>query len=380
VPGGIFVDRSFLPDPVMVSLVITSFWLLLADLQDGRTSYLGCAVLTGLLGVLTKISGLIVGLPVVYVVLSTLPEDALVRRKCLIRLIIASVLVITPVIGYYAWAIHIAHTYPPYLVAAGARWVWDTGFESWFKAGYFRHELVHAASWLWGTPLLASALLGLLFPPAPGNRGNLRWLFHWWLLAGIIFYTVGAQEIVQNPWNLHIVDPALAGLAAQGLLVAGAAFARHLPLIGRAAIILIILAMHGLAMSDLRWAYHAYARQGYELGAALARLSQPSDLVVTVANAIGDPVPIYYSRRRGWVFPPVWTGADPWEDIKNEPAAIRLFDQLRVQGAEWFGIVAEQRMKFRQTAPQLLAHIERTTELVDEDRDWAIYRFLPLPH
>jgi Dolichyl-phosphate-mannose-protein mannosyltransferase len=74
VPGGIFVDRSFLPDPVMVSLVVTSFWMLLAYLQDRRTRYLGLAILTGIFGLLTKISGLIVGIPVRYAILSSLPD------------------------------------------------------------------------------------------------------------------------------------------------------------------------------------------------------------------------------------------------------------------------------------------------------------------
>jgi hypothetical protein len=73
----------------------------------------------------------------------------------------------------------------------------------------------------------------------------------------------------------------------------------------------------------------------------------------------------------------VWPGADPWQDIADEPAAIQLFDRLRVEGAKWFGIVAEQSAKFRKATPRLLAHIEGTTELVDQDRDWAIYRILP---
>jgi hypothetical protein len=46
----------------------------------------------------------------------------------------------------------------------------------------------------------------------------------------------------------------------------------------------------------------------------LARISQPTDLVVTVANAIGDPV-ANYSHRRGWVFPPPWPGVNwVWMD------------------------------------------------------------------
>jgi hypothetical protein len=57
-PNGIFVDRSFLPDPAMVSLVITSLWMLLVYLQDRRISYLWWSTVIGTLGLLTKISGL----------------------------------------------------------------------------------------------------------------------------------------------------------------------------------------------------------------------------------------------------------------------------------------------------------------------------------
>lgn len=373
-PGGIVVDRSFLPDPVMVSLMATSFWMLLVYLQDGRPKYMGLAVVIGALGLLTKISGLIIGLPVAYVALRSLAVDGGIRLKYLVRLIIASILMLTPVIGYYVWALHVAHSYPPYLVAANDNWVWDEGFGSWLKAHYFLRKLLHAEH-RWGVPLLALALGGLMFPPAQNTSRNLRWLFHWWLLGGIIFYAVGARELVDNPWNLHIIDPALAGLAAQGLFVACTVLARlHLPLSGRAALILIIVSLHGLEMRQyLRSSYTAYARQSYEMGATLARISQPTDLVVTVANAIGDPVAIYYSHRRGWVFPKCCS-----VDSTNELAAIQLFDKLRSEGARWFGIVAEQRTNFRETTPRLLAHIEDTTELVNEDRDWAIYRIPPM--
>jgi hypothetical protein len=296
------------------------------------------------------------------------------------RLITAFILMLIPVITYYAWALHVSNAYPPYHVAAKDNWVWDAGFGSWLRARYFLPELFDTAEWLWGAPLLASALAGFLLPPAPGGKSNLRRLFHWWFWGGAVFYAFGAQELVRNPWNLHAVDPALAGLGGEGLLMAGAVLARlHLPLIGRTAAIAVIVVTHGFEMRHLRWMYRAYASQSYELGRSLARTSSPSDLVVTVANSIGDPVAIYYSQRRGWVFPPAWSGVHWAADVVNEPAAIQLFDRLRSDGAKWFGIVAEQRKKFRETVPQLLAHIEGTTELVDEDRDWAIYRIPPPP-
>jgi hypothetical protein len=376
-PNGIFVDRSFLPDPVMVSLVITSLWMLVAYLQDRRTRYLGWAVVTGILGLLTKISGLILSFAVVYTILSLLPEDGGIRWRHLVRPITALLLMLIPVIGYYLWALHISHTYSPFHIAAKDNWVWDAGFDNWLKADYFLPDLFRIAKLLWGDPLLVSAFVGLLFTSAQGGRCRLRWLFHFWLLGGIIFYAVGARELCVNIWNFHVVDPALAGLAAEGLLVSGAALTRlHLCLIGKVAFILVVLATHGLEINYLGWVYRPHAHHSYELGAALARISQPSDLVVTVANSIGDPVAIYYSRRRGWVFPPPWPGVH-WDDIVDQFAAIRLFDRLRLSGAKWFGIVAEQRTKFRESTPQLLAHIESTSELVDEDHGWAIYRIAP---
>jgi hypothetical protein len=77
-----------------------------------------------MLGLLTKISGLIVGVPVIYVILRPLPADGRMRSKYLVCLTAAAILVLVPVIGYYAWAVHVSHTYPPYHVAARDNWVW----------------------------------------------------------------------------------------------------------------------------------------------------------------------------------------------------------------------------------------------------------------
>src|SRR6266516_6051427 len=52
-PGSIFTDRSFIPDPAMVALVLTSFWMLAAHLQTGRLRYLLLAAVIGMWGFLT---------------------------------------------------------------------------------------------------------------------------------------------------------------------------------------------------------------------------------------------------------------------------------------------------------------------------------------
>ena len=73
-------------------------------------------------------------------------------------------------------------------------------------------DLFRIAKLLWGVPLLTLALVGLLLPSTRDEGSNLPWLFHYWLLGGVIFYGFGAQELVINIWSFHIVDPAFGRL------------------------------------------------------------------------------------------------------------------------------------------------------------------------
>ena len=54
----------------------------------------------------------------------------------------------------------------------------------------------------------------------------------------------------------------------------------RLSLTVRAVVILIIVATHGFELKHLGWIYNPYVHHSFELGVALARISQPSDLVV----------------------------------------------------------------------------------------------------
>jgi hypothetical protein len=54
-----------------------------------------------------------------------------------------------------------------------------------------------------------------------------------------------------------------------------------------------------------------------------------------------------------------------------------MFEQLRAQGATWFGIVAAQQGFLRREHPLLLAHFERTCRLYRRDPKWLIYSMIP---
>jgi len=80
-PGSVFVERSFLPDPAMVALVTTCVWMLVAYCQTERLRYLILASVFGILGFLTKIPGLIIGIPMLYAMLTILSRKRMLHPK-----------------------------------------------------------------------------------------------------------------------------------------------------------------------------------------------------------------------------------------------------------------------------------------------------------
>ena len=386
-PGVIRVERSFLPDPAMVALVVASFWMLVVFLQTDQLRYLILAALIGALGNLTKLPGVIIGLPMVYATIAILRRRQVLRPEKGAFLAVVALFSALPVAAYYLWARHLAHSYPPYHFAGEGNWLWDHGLFQWVEQGYFLSRLWGAVTRMWSLPGLMLMLLGFLFPlfirhttkAAPGSMkvnetSNAPWLFHWWIVAGIIYYFIGAQELVENPSNLHLISPAVAALAAHSVITLSSSAARQarrpaLSVVIAAAVI-VGVGLWGLRRSRL---HSSYAKQSYELGRALKSVSRSDDLVVTLGDLIGCPVAIYYSGRRGWLFPPFEETKD-WERLPGDEEAIALLERLRANGARWFGVVKTRKDEIWNTEPRFAEYIERTCVLIDMNEDAAIYR------
>jgi hypothetical protein len=75
-------------------------------------------------------------------------------------------------------------------------------------------------------------------------------------------------------------------------------------------------------------------------------------------------------RRRG----PDVKWSNQWSE--SDARLISLFEKLRDQGADWFGIVAEQQPEMKKRYPQFMAHIQRTCQVKQQSPDWVIY-FVP---
>jgi hypothetical protein len=395
-PGAIFIDRSFLPDPAMLALTVTALWAYVAYLQTSQTKCLVASGIVGVFAFLTKLPGIIAIVPAVYATISILRSRNALNQRSLSPIFITLVLGLIPVAFYYAWAIHLGAHYPPYHIAGSGNWLWSTGLEKFVAEGfYLRASFKSFRWWFWTPPGIALILFGLVLPvPARGRDGKAPWLFHFWLLGCLVLYVVGARELKENVWNFHVFNVAGAALAGHALITIAMLMARRphprrrLAIAWAAAVIVIATSvMLAYGQRRLKTMYKpTHARDSHRLGLALRERTKADDLVVTIADDVGDPIAIYYSQRHGWVFPPahlpkLWK---PWNLMPPDPAvSIAMFEDLRAKGANWLGIVREPeddrpgKENFWRNHPELIAHINRTCELVEKSSAWVIYRIPP---
>jgi hypothetical protein len=124
------------------------------------------------------------------------------------------------------------------------------------------------------------------------------------------------------------------------------------------------------------------ATDDYLLGMRLAEISAPSDIVVVSGTDSGNPLAIYYSRRRGWIFPPPPQQPDYMYYMEDGIPSIEVFEDLRRRGARWFGLIKKARdysrpqKEFVQHHTELLLHIANTSQLIVDASSYLIY-FLP---
>lgn len=386
-PLAVFVERSFIPDPVMVSLVTTSLWMLTAFLQTDKRKYLYLAAAVGCLGFLTKLPGMLVGLALVYEVVKILKARNQFHVGKIKMLLTVGIIAVIPVLCYYLWARYLSLNYPPYHFAGENNWLWNDGFKVWAKNDFF----IHWTMWLLreqmlGLPILCLFVIGLLLPPpaiSMSSSENIKtlnikapWFFHWWLVGFAVFYCIGAEELVHNFWNFHIASPAIAALAGRSLLIIlrkpnSVSFSKFR--MGAIVCILFIAAFYALQKM-----YSAdYAREGYKMGKALNKFKKPEDLVVVVSEDLGSPVPIYYSGCRGWTFPPTYLNGkfyNIYELPANDKESERLLEDFIKEGADWFGIVQMQADSLQKYQPAFMDYLDRNYYLQEKTSDYIIFK------
>ena len=379
-PGAALIDRSFLPDPAMLTFSLAGLGCLLRYQRQEAQIWLALGAALIAFALLAKLPALAVLPPASYLLLTQGWRQGRLSRPQVIKWAVWVGAVLAPAALYYGWAIHLGRTYPPYHIA-GQGYIWQEPLTFIQRAFFLRKLAMDFKEWFITLPLVLLAVVGALPRHAPATQQpRARWLFPLWLLSDVVVYGCAADEMSTNPWNLLIFAPPIAAFAAEGLLrICGMAEAKCSNVPRRAWISLVCAAPILLwgSISAIRLEAYPQAQNAFALGKRLEALSRPNDLVITAASTIGDPISIYYSRRKGWVFPP-YGGAQRVDTLSEDQMAIAQVERLRKAGGKWFGIAKDARdvesralIDFNRG---LLLHLDQTAEKVVETDKLLIYR------
>ncbi|ANL47770.1 PMT family glycosyltransferase protein [Rhizobium phaseoli] len=380
-PATIMIDSSFLPDPAMLALVTLGVWLFVKFWAGGSNWLLPLATASFSLGALSKPPGIAAGAVIFYLMVCWIVEK---KRKQAAWVFVAGLLSLAIIGAYFSWAIYLGRSYPPFHIAGSGGYIWDDGFWTYVKNRfYFKSVWNTSVYWFYGYPFMALFAIGLWMPPSPPEDPQQRTLWvtpYVWLAAAVILFLAAAGEITSNVWNFHIFHVPVAIFCGRGALLLATLASRIIPTTAVVLRLICIVAV-ALAWSTLplvRMMKKPIAMNGKLLGDELARLAQPGDLVVAVAPDVGDPVAVYYSRARGWVFPPGGGDGEWAKFVADDATAIAQLEELRAQGADLFGVAKnatdDDDRLFVQHHHGVIDYLDRTaTKLVDTD-NLLVYR------
>ncbi|WP_327211521.1 ArnT family glycosyltransferase [Rhizobium ruizarguesonis] len=340
-PAAIMIDSSFLPDPAMLALVTLGVWLFVKYWAGGSGWLLPLATVSFSLGVLSKPPGIAAGAAIFYLMVCWILEK---KRKQATWVFLSGLLSLAIIGAYFSWAIYLGRSYPPFHVAGTGGYIWDYGFWTYVRDRFYFKSLWNTSVlWFYGYPFLVLLAVGLWIPLSRAEDRKQRSLSaipYVWLTAAIILYLAAAGEITSNVWNFHIFHVPIAMFCGHGALLLATLGSRTVltPAVVLRSVFIVAIALAWSTLPLVRTMKKPIAMNGKLLGEELARLAQPGDLVVAIAPEVGDPVAVYYSRARGWVFPPGGGDAEWSKFAADDATAIAQIEELRAQGADLFGV------------------------------------------
>lgn len=271
------------------------------------------------LAILVKLPAIIIGIPFIYMSWKVYGARLFLQSKLWVFFALSLIL---PV-AWYVYIYDVATSnYPYHMFGSGG-----IGMAGWdWYLGIWRRTVVDGL-----TPIVSViAAFGI----AIRSRKKFGRMFHWWLVAIVIFIVFAAQGNGRHPWYQLPMVPVAAAFAGQACSFG---FRKIKGLVGNDIILGIIpvvffVILGYLSYSYLKPWYIPWGRPLMEAGIELERTT-PLDALVMIADD-GDPTGIYYSKRKGWHFP---QGAVlPWEPYPvNDKEAISEVERRRAQGASY---------------------------------------------
>ena len=319
-PLSVFAGRSFMPDMAYLAFSIAALYLFTGWLEDEKSLLrfaVACTATT--LAILVKLPAIIIALPMLYVAW-TKHGAMLVRKPALWGFAACSLLF--PLIWYsHAYWVSLSH-HPHHMFGSGGL---ETMSLDWYM-NIVQQALTSAA-----TPVTAAAmLLGICLPA----QAKLDRLFHWWLLAILLFMIVAGQGH-RHPWYLLPVVPVVAALAGRACDFALSRLAR--PALWKTVLLgtIFFSSMSYFTLLYVTPLYEPGTLAPWRAGNELNRLA-PLDVLIAAGDG-GDPTCIYYSKRKGWHFLEDF-GAAPIDSKQ----AIAELEQMKQRGAAYLVLTRHQ--------------------------------------
>ena len=359
-PVNVFAGRSFMPDVPSLSLAIVGLYfflrwtndhkwmpfssrryrdLLFASDQDYEHGYRRAAFVFDCRASVTQTPGVSQKRPTIY-------GGALFAAIALL-----------PSAIWYWHAYQIAQKFYPH---------------HFFGAGGIRIENF---SWYWHiaretvisslTPVLSVMALIGLFVPQSRDRKYSR-LFHWWLVAMVLFIIVVGYGNRHRWYQLPLV-PIAATFAGAACAFIGSKVSSRV-----VAVTLSILLVGSFTISGFWYVqpfYQSSAAQLRDAGLELNKVTPPDALIV--AADMGDPTIFYYAQRKGWHFlekDAIYNG-----NPDDSQQAINDLERLRRQGATHF-VFTRNTFWWLQSYPEFAQYLVQNATLIEATPEFKIYK------
>jgi 4-amino-4-deoxy-L-arabinose transferase-like glycosyltransferase len=354
-PLNIFAGRSFMPDVPSLGLALIGSYFFLRWIDNQRLMLFVSAAIAISLALLIKLPTAIIGAPLLFLVWRKW-RWSFVKQP---RLWLFAGITLIPSVAWYWHALQIAERFYPH------HFFGEAGIRIGNFSQYWHIVRLTATSSL--TPVLAiMAIIGLFVT----RRGTYVWLFHWWLVAMVLFVVLIGRGNYLHPWYQLSLVPIAAAFAG----AACAFFASKISSRAAAMALSLLLASSFAILSfvNLRPLYESSAAQLRDAGLELNKITPPDALIV--AADMGDPTIFYYSERKGWHFLEK-DGIYQGNPSDSQDAIVDL-EELRHHHATHV-VFTTNTLWWLDYYREFAQHLNEHSTLVEETPEFKIYK-LPL--
>lgn len=286
-PFNVFYSRVILPEPLMITTLLVSFWFLLKTTESQgfkKRIHLFLSAIFLSLSVLVKPFALFFTLPHLAILFRSLANKELNFADILSYAFVS----LSPLA---LWRRHITQ-YPEGVPASD--WLLNSNGirfrPAWFR-WLFGERLGRLILGSWGTCLFA---LGIIAKPI--REGLTYWL---WLIGTLLYFVIVAGGNIQHDYYQAIITPFICIFLAKGTILlmslSKTTYSRFLTLLMTFAIVSISLA---LSWYEIKGYYQINNPVIIEAGNRVNVLTPPDAKIIAPYN--GDTAFLYQTHRSGW--------------------------------------------------------------------------------